>query len=78
MKIPVTFLGTGAAIPTARRNHPAILLQYKDENVLVDCGEGTQRQFRKAKLNPCALTRILITSSCFTNLLYQIFVAYLF
>ena len=39
----------------------AVLLNYKGENILIDCGEGTQRQFRKAKLNPCKLTRILIT-----------------
>ena len=37
------------------------MLTYKGENILIDCGEGTQRQFRKAKLNPCKLTRILIT-----------------
>jgi len=61
MKIPIIFLGTSQAIPTAKRNHTAVLLKYKDENILVDCGEGTQRQFRKAKLNPCKLTRILIT-----------------
>lgn len=60
-KITLTFLGTGSAIPTIRRNHPAMLLNYKDENILIDCGEGTQTQFRKAKLNPCKLTRILIT-----------------
>jgi ribonuclease Z len=60
-KINITFLGTSQAIPTAKRNHTSILLQYKEENILVDCGEGTQRQFRKAKLNPCKLTRILIT-----------------
>jgi ribonuclease Z len=61
MKIPITFLGTGQAVPTSTRNHIAILLNYKNENILVDCGEGTQRQFRKAKINPCKLTRILIT-----------------
>ena len=60
-KIKVTFLGTSAQIPTARRNHSAILLTYDGENILVDCGEGTQRQFRKAKLNPCKVTRILVT-----------------
>lgn len=60
-KTNVTFLGTGSAIPTARRNHPSILLKYKAENILIDCGEGTQRQFRKAKLNPCKITKILIT-----------------
>ena len=59
--IKITFLGTSYALPTAKRNHTAILLNYNGENILVDCGEGTQRQFRKAKLNPCKLTRILIT-----------------
>jgi ribonuclease Z len=61
MNIPITFLGTGQAIPTPRRNHTSILLQYKDENILIDCGEGTQRQIRKAKLNPCSITKLLIT-----------------
>jgi len=61
MKISITFLGTGAVVPTLTRNHTAILLKYKNEDILIDCGEGTQRQFRKAKLNPCRLTKILIT-----------------
>ena len=60
-KIKITFLGTSDAVPSVNRNHTAILLNYKDENILIDCGEGTQRQFRKAGLNPCKLTRILIT-----------------
>lgn len=54
-------LGTADQIPSADRNHTAILLSYEGENILVDCGEGTQRQFRKAGLNPCKLTKILIT-----------------
>jgi ribonuclease Z len=57
----VIFLGTSQAIPTASRNHTAILLRHEDENILIDCGEGTQRQFRKAGINPCKLTKILIT-----------------
>ncbi len=61
MKIKITFLGTSQAVPTATRNHTAIHISYANENILVDCGEGTQRQFRKAKINPCKLTRILIT-----------------
>ena len=60
-KIKITFLGTGDAIPSARRNHSAIFLNYDSENILIDCGEGTQRQFRKAGLNPCKINRILIT-----------------
>jgi ribonuclease Z len=59
--INITFLGTSQAIPTAKRNHTSILLQYSGENILIDCGEGTQRQFRKAHINPCKITRILIT-----------------
>jgi ribonuclease Z len=61
MKIQVTFLGTSSTVPTIERNHSAVLLKYKEENILIDCGEGTQRQFRKAKINPCKLTKILIT-----------------
>ena len=61
MKSRITFLGTSSAIPTKTRNHMSILLSYKNENILIDCGEGTQRQFRKANINPCNLTRLLIT-----------------
>jgi ribonuclease Z len=59
--IKVTFLGTSDAVPSKDRNHTAILLKYNSEEILVDCGEGTQRQFRKAGLNPMGLTRILIS-----------------
>jgi len=61
--INITFLGTAAHIPTIKKNHSAILLNYQGENILIDCGEGTQRQFRYAKLNPCKITRILISHS---------------
>lgn len=59
--VKIKFLGTSAQIPSSRRNHSAILLTYQGENILIDCGEGTQRQFRIAKLNPCKITRILLT-----------------
>jgi len=57
----IIFLGTSEATPTAEKNQTAILLKYNNENILIDCGEGTQRQFKIAKLNPCKITRILIT-----------------
>ena len=47
--IKLTFLGTADSIPSATRNHSAILLTYKGENILVDCGEGTQRQLKIKK-----------------------------
>jgi ribonuclease Z len=60
-KIKINFLGTAAQIPTEKRNHTGILLTYNEENILIDCGEGIQRQFRIAKLNPCKITKILLT-----------------
>ena len=38
------FLGTGGAVPSARRGLPALLMMRGGERVLFDCGEGTQRQ----------------------------------
>ena len=61
MKPEIIFLGTSSAVPTAKRNHTSIYLRYKEENILIDCGEGTQRQLRIAKLNPCKINRILLT-----------------
>ncbi|MCX8194365.1 MAG: ribonuclease Z [Candidatus Pacearchaeota archaeon] len=60
-EMEITILGTSEATPTAKRSQLAMLLTYKDENILVDCGEGTQRQFKIANLNPLKITRILIT-----------------
>lgn len=57
----VIFLGTANAVPTKDRNHTAIYLTYKNESFLVDCGEGTQRQFRYAGISPVKITRIFIT-----------------
>ena len=57
----LTFLGTSGAVPSAKRNHSSMLLSYKKENILIDCGEGTQRQFRKAGISPLKTTRLLIT-----------------
>lgn len=59
--INLNFLGTGNAIPTKKRNHTAILVSFANENMLIDCGEGTQRQFRMLNLSPTKLTRIFIT-----------------
>ncbi len=59
--IIITFLGTGNAIPTKQRNHTAILIGIRNEQILVDCGEGTQRQFKIAEISPTKITKLLIT-----------------
>ncbi|MDO8564361.1 MAG: ribonuclease Z [Nanoarchaeota archaeon] len=59
--IKITFLGTGSAVPSPTRNHTGILAQLLNESILVDCGEGTQIQFRKAEISPHKITKLLIT-----------------
>jgi ribonuclease Z len=44
MDLDVVFLGTAGSAPTARRGLPATLIRRGGERVLIDCGEGTQRQ----------------------------------
>ncbi len=41
------FAGTGASAPSARRGLSATLLRAGGDRILVDCGEGTQRQLVK-------------------------------
>jgi ribonuclease Z len=44
MDLDVVFLGTAGSAPTARRGLPASLIRRGGERLLIDCGEGTQRQ----------------------------------
>jgi len=44
----VTFLGTGGTYPTASRNVTSHAVRVKGESILLDCGEGTQRQLQKS------------------------------
>ena len=45
--IRLTFLGTAAARPTVARGVSAIALQREGRLMLLDCGEGTQRQMMR-------------------------------
>jgi len=47
--------------PTKERNHSSFLLRFNEENILFDCGEGTQRQLRLAGLKPAKITILLIS-----------------
>jgi ribonuclease Z len=48
MDLSVAFLGTGGAVPSARRNTASVLVARGGERVLFDCGEGTQRQMQRS------------------------------
>jgi ribonuclease Z len=47
MDLSLFFAGTGGSVPSARRGLPAILVRRGGEHILIDCGEGTQRQLIK-------------------------------
>lgn len=60
----VTFLGTGAGIPSKERNVTAIMLnliQEINELWLFDCGEATQHQILHTSLKPRKINKIFIT-----------------
>jgi ribonuclease Z len=60
-ELEITFLGTGSARPTPRRNCAGVYLQYAGDAVLMDCGEGTQMQLPKAGVKSSRLAAIAIT-----------------
>jgi ribonuclease Z len=47
MSLTLTFLGTGAAVPTLERNVSSLAISREGEMLLFDCGEGTQRQMMR-------------------------------
>ncbi len=57
----IVFLGTSSMVPTKERNHSGIFLSYENVGMLVDCGEGTQRQLKIAGIRPSKVNKILIT-----------------
>jgi ribonuclease Z len=59
--IDIIFLGTGAAIPTLKRRHAAILFHFGSDYFLFDCGEGTQLQMDKVKTSPMKISKIFIS-----------------
>ncbi len=61
MDLWITFLGTAASVPTAGRGTSATLVVRGGSRVLVDCGEGTQRQFLRSGLGLVDLDAILLT-----------------
>jgi len=65
----LTFLGTSASVPSSERNHPALLVEVGSHRILVDCGEGTQRQLLRSGAGFRRLDRILLTHAHFDHVL---------
>ncbi len=61
MGIKVNILGFNSAIPTANSHPTAQWINVNESHFLVDCGEGTQIQLRKAKAKFSKLNQIFIS-----------------
>jgi ribonuclease Z len=48
MDLSVLFLGTAGSVPTVHRAPASVLVRRGGDRVLIDCGEGTQRQLLRS------------------------------
>jgi ribonuclease Z len=59
--LDLVFLGTAASAPTAARGTSATLVRRGGDRLLVDCGEGTQRQLLRSDVGLVDLEVVLLT-----------------
>jgi ribonuclease Z len=60
-KFELDILGCGSATPTTFHNPSSQVLNVRDKLFMIDCGEGTQLQFRRNKLRFGRLNHIFIS-----------------
>ena len=61
MDLDLVFLGTAASAPTAARGTAATLVRRGGDRLLVDCGEGTQRQLLRSDVGLVDLEQVFLT-----------------
>jgi ribonuclease Z len=59
--LDLVFLGTSASAPTAARGTAATLIRRGGDRLLVDCGEGTQRQLLRSDVGLVDLEHVFLT-----------------
>ncbi len=59
--VKIVFLGTGGSWPSPQRNVLSIAVKREKEIILLDCGEGTQRQFMLSSLSFMQTKKVLIS-----------------
>lgn len=57
----VYILGCGSALPTLRHNPSSQIVAMRDKQFMIDCGEGTQLQLRRSKINFNKLGHVFIS-----------------
>lgn len=60
-KFEVHILGCGSALPTTRHNATSQIINLRDKLYMIDCGEGTQMQYRRSRLSFSRLGHIFIS-----------------
>ncbi len=48
MDLSIFFVGTAGSVPSRGRGLPSVLVRRGGEHLLIDCGEGTQRQLLRS------------------------------
>ena len=61
MDLDLVFLGTAGSAPTASRGASATLVRRGGDRLLVDCGEGTQRQLLRSDAGLVDLEHVFLT-----------------
>ena len=61
MDLDVVFVGTSGSVPTARRAPAGVVIRRGGERILVDCGEGTQRQLLRSRIGLVELPEVFLT-----------------
>ena len=57
----VYILGCGSALPTMRHNPSSQIVEVRDKQFMIDCGEGTQLQLRRSKIRFTKLGHVFIS-----------------
>ena len=61
MDLDLLFLGTAGSAPTASRGTSSTLLRRGGDRLLLDCGEGTQRQLLRSDAGLVDLEHVFLT-----------------
>lgn len=60
-KFEISILGCGCAVPTMRHNPAAQIVNFRHKLFMIDCGEGTQLQYRRRRLPFARLQAVFIS-----------------
>ena len=57
----IHILGCGSALPTLRHNPSSQIVEMRDKQFMIDCGEGTQLQLRRSRIRFTKLGHVFIS-----------------